>query len=107
MPAGRAGKQFLVVARDYLSQWPEARALAKNDSKSVSKFIKDDILSRWGVPLKMSCDGGPENRGLVEDLQKLYGIERIVSSAYHPQGQGLIERGHKVLVATLKKLQGN
>jgi hypothetical protein len=55
----------------------------------------------------MSCDGGPENRGLVEELQNMFGIQRVVLSAYHPQGQGLIERGHKVLVAALKKLGGH
>lgn len=107
MPLSKGNKQFMVVARDYLSQWPEAKALAKNDSGSVAKFIKEDIFCRWGVPLKMGCDGGPENRGLVEDLQRTFGIQRVVSSAYHPQGQGLIERGHKVLVAALKKLSGH
>jgi hypothetical protein len=84
MPISKGNKQFLVVARDYLSHWPEAKALNRNDSESVAKFIKDDIFCRWGVPLKMSCDGGPENRGLVEELQKTFGIQRIVSSAYHP-----------------------
>ncbi|KAB2109261.1 hypothetical protein AG0111_0g2620 [Alternaria gaisen] len=107
MPPGRNSKRFLVVARDYVSQWVEAKALAKNDSKSVQKFLLHDICCRWGVPLKMSTDGGPENKGLVEDLQKEWGINRVVSSAYHPQGQGLIERGHAPIVAALKKLQGN
>ena len=106
MPACK-GKRYLVVARDYTTQWPEAKALAKNDSISVRKFIEEYIFCRWGVPLKMSCDGGPENQGLVKDLQEQLGIARVVSSAYNPQGQGLIERGHKVLVAALKKMTGN
>lgn len=107
MPPGRNGKKFLIVARDYLSQWVEAKALAKNDSKSVQKFLLHDVFCRWGIPLKMSADGGPENKGLVEELQKQWGINRVISSAYHPQGQGLIERGHAPIVAALKKLPGN
>ncbi|KAK1920505.1 hypothetical protein P3342_002805 [Pyrenophora teres f. teres] len=55
----------------------------------------------------MSADGGPENKGLVENLQQQWGINRVISSAYHPQGQGLIERGHAPIVAALKKLRGN
>jgi hypothetical protein len=55
----------------------------------------------------MSVDGGPENKGLVLDLQRQFGINRVVASAYHPQGQGLIERGHAAIVAALKKLPGN
>lgn len=107
MPGGLNGKSYLIIARDYTSQWPEARALAKNDSRSISKFIEECICCRWGAPLKISCDGGSENKGLVIDLQKQYGIQRVVSSAHHPQGQGMIERGHKVIVAALKKMTGN
>ena len=55
----------------------------------------------------MSADGGPENKALVESLQKQWGINRVISSAYYPQGQGLIERGHAPIVAALKKLRGN
>ena len=107
MPDGKLGKKFLVVARDYTSGWPEAKALAKNDSEEVAKFLDEYIFSRWGIPYRLSVDGGPENKGLVTDLAKQYGIERVVASAYHPQGQGLIERGHKELVGALKKMKGN
>ncbi|KAK1907837.1 hypothetical protein P3342_006166 [Pyrenophora teres f. teres] len=107
MPPGLNGRKYLIVARDYASGWPEAKALAKNDSKAVQKFLINDVFSRWGLPLKMSADGGPENKGLVENLQQQWGINRVISSAYHPQGQGLIERGHAPIVAALKKLRGN
>ena len=107
MPDGKLGKKFLVVARDYTSGWPEAKALARNDSEAVAKFLDEYIFSRWGIPYRLSVDGGPENKGLVADLSEQYGIERVVSSAYHPQGQGLIERGHKELVGALRKMKGN
>ncbi|KAK1917285.1 hypothetical protein P3342_012130 [Pyrenophora teres f. teres] len=67
MPPGLNGRKYLIVARDYASGWPEAKALAKNDSKAVQKFLINDVFSRWGLPLKMSADGGPENKGLVEN----------------------------------------
>jgi hypothetical protein len=107
MPNGKYGKKFLIVARCMTSQWPEAKALTKADSKSVVDFMEQQVFSRWGLPLKMTVDGGPENKGLLKDLQQQWGINRIVASAYHPQGQGLIERGHAALVAALKKLPGN
>ena len=55
----------------------------------------------------MLADRDLENKGLVESLQKQQGINRVISSAYYLQGQGLIERGHALIIATLKKLQGN
>jgi hypothetical protein len=73
----------------------------------VSKFLKEEVFLRWGVPQKLSVDGGLENKSLVEDLCKLYNIQRIVASAFHPQAQGLIERGHKELTRALRKMKGN
>jgi hypothetical protein len=37
---------------------------------------------------------------------ELYNIKRVVASAYHSQGQGLIERGHKPIVDALAKIDG-
>jgi hypothetical protein len=107
MPDGTGGRKYLVVARDYMSGYPEAKGLTNNDSVSVARFLEQTVFARWGVPLKMSVDGGPENRGLVQELAKLYGINRVVASAFHPQAQGLIERGHKELVGALRKMTGN
>ena len=38
------GMEFLVAARDDLSGWVEARALGKNNSLNVAKFIWEDII---------------------------------------------------------------
>jgi hypothetical protein len=35
---------------------------------------------------------------------ELYNIKRVVASIYHPQGQGLIERGYKPIVDALAKI---
>ena len=107
MPNSKLGKKFLVVARDYTSRWPEAKALARNNLEVVAKFLDEYIFSRWGIPYRLSVNRGPKNKGLVADLSEQYGIERVVSSAYYPQGQGLIERGYKELVGALRKIKGN
>jgi hypothetical protein len=107
MPPGLNGKRFLVCARCAATQWPEARGLVKNDAASVLRFLEQDVFCRWGLPLRMTVDGGPENKGLVNDFQRQFGINRVVASAYHPEGQGMIERGHAPLVAALKKMPGN
>ncbi|KAK1913548.1 hypothetical protein P3342_005485 [Pyrenophora teres f. teres] len=102
------GQYEQVKNRSGLRVWlAGSQSASENDSKAVQKFLINDVFSRWGLPLKMSADGGPENKGLVENLQQQWGINRVISSAYHPQGQGLIERGHTPIVAALKKLRGN
>jgi hypothetical protein len=49
-------------------------------------------------------NGGPKNKALVVDLVKRYGIHRLVVSAYHPQANGMVERGHKHIMDALGKI---
>ena len=56
---------------------------------------------------QLSIDRGPENKDVVAALAETYGIYRVVVSAYHPQGQDLVKRGHQPLVAALAKYGGN
>src|SRR5947209_17031323 len=61
-------------------------------------------ICRHGCFGRMVVDGGPENKDVVEKLAATYGIDRIVASAYHPQANGMVERGHKPIVDALSKI---
>ena len=98
------GKRYLAVARDDLSGWPEARALAKANAESVAKFLWEDVICRHGMFGRLVVDGGPENKADVKDLTARYGIQRVVVSAYHPPANGMIERGHKPITDALAKM---
>ena len=41
------GMKYILVAVDYVSKWVEAIALANNEGKSVTAFLKNYILSFW------------------------------------------------------------
>jgi hypothetical protein len=107
MPNRVGGKRYIVIARDYLSGYVEARALPNNNSGQVSKFLEEVVFARWGLPIKLTVNRGPENKGLTKDLTTLYRTRIIVASAFNPHAQGLIKRGHKELVGALKKIKGN
>ncbi|KAE8822182.1 hypothetical protein HRS9139_10445 [Pyrenophora teres f. teres] len=105
MPRVR-GRTYLLVAREYLSGWPETRALSTANSDSVAKFIFEEICCRWGVPERISVDGGTENKSVVQSLATLFGIHRVQASAYNSRAQGLIERGHQGFIHGLAKMPG-
>ncbi|KAG9382496.1 rve domain containing protein [Pyrenophora tritici-repentis] len=105
MPRVR-GRTYLLVAREYLSGWPETRALSTASSDSVAKFIFEEICCRWGVPERISVDGGTENKSVVQSLATLFGIHRVQASAYNSRAQGLIERGHQGFIHGLAKMPG-
>ena len=52
------------------------------------------MICRYECFGRLIVDGGPENKDLVIELTKRYGIKRIVVSAYYAPANGMIERGH-------------
>ena len=98
------GIKYLVVARCDLSGWVEARPMRNLTSKAVARFLWEDIICRHGCFGKLVVDGGSENKDAVQELALRYGIKRVVVSAYHPQANGMIERGHKPIIEALAKM---
>ena len=50
--------KYFLVAIDYVSKWVEAIALANNEGKSVTAFLKKNIFSRFGTPRVVISNGG-------------------------------------------------
>ena len=100
----RENKNYLVVAHDDFSGWPEARASSAATSMAVARFLYEDVICRHGCFQRLILDGGPENKDVVDDLAQRYRIWRIVTSAYHPQANGMVERGHQPIVDGLAKM---
>ena len=52
------GNEYILVVVDYVSKWVEAVATSHNDAKTVVKFLKKNIFSRFGVSRILISDGG-------------------------------------------------
>jgi transposase InsO family protein len=103
MPASTEGFKYIVFARDDLSGWVEGRAIRENNSAEVAKFLFEDVITRHGCPERIVVDGGPENKHISQRLLERYKINRTLVSAYHPQANGLVERGHQAVVNAIAK----
>ena len=98
------GFRFLVVARCDLSGWVQAKPLRTLSSRTVADFLWEDVICRHGCFGKLVIDGHSENKEALAELTRRYGIKRVVVSTYHPQANGLIERGPKPIVDALSKM---
>jgi hypothetical protein len=98
------GNRYIIVVTEYLTKWPEARALKDTKATTVAKFIYEEIICRHGCPkVLLSDQGTPFCNELVDSLCQLMQIRHRLSSAYHPQTNGLTERFNKTLCTTLAK----
>ena len=60
------------------------------------KFLRENILSRFGIPQTIISDGGKHfcNKSF-ESLMKIYGITYKITTPYHPQRNGQVELANK------------
>ena len=104
LPRTESGHHLLVVAREYLSGWVEARPLSKGSSKKVADFFYEEIICRYGMPESVVVDGGAENKKWTDLLLKRYNIRKITITPYHAAANGVVERGHHPIADALSKL---
>ena len=57
-PKGSNGHEYILVAIDYFTKWVEAVSYMKLGAKEVDKFIKKNIICRYGVPYEIIVDLG-------------------------------------------------
>ena len=66
------GYEYILVAVEYLSKWVEAIPTRSNDTRTVVKFVKEFILSRFGIPRAIISDGGShfcnQFKGILEKM---------------------------------------
>ena len=81
------------------------KALKKAIAKAISKFIYQKIIYKHGYPEVLQSDRGTHfvNR-VIEDLTEKFRIKHCLSSPYHPQTNGLVERFNQTLCEKLAKL---
>ena len=58
LPTTEWGNKYIVVATDYLTKWPEVRALTNAKAASVVPFFYEDIICRHGCPKVLLTDRG-------------------------------------------------
>ena len=95
---------YILVAVDYVSKWVEAIPCKKNYHKIILKFLKENVLSRFGIPRDIISDGGLHfcNRPF-EALMRKYCITHKVATPYHPQTSGQVELANRAIKQILDK----
>lgn len=96
--------RYIITAIDYLTKWPEAKAVSNKEASTIAKFIFEEIICRHGCPKIIQSDQGTEfTAQIIAELTSQFGIQHRFSSPYHPQTNGIVERFNRTLSTTLQK----
>ena len=85
LPRTQSGKEFILVAIDYMTKWVEATTMSSIKARDVAQFIYRNICTRFGVPLQLVSDHGPSFRGeVLACLLERLKIKHRYSTPYYP-----------------------
>eukprot|EP00731_Ephydatia_muelleri_P010420 Em0005g1006a len=105
LPLSTKGHKYILVMTDLFSKWVEAFPLAVTDSETLASVLMDEVVCRYGVPRSLHSDQGANlNSQVICALCKRLGINKTRTTAYHPQGNGQVERFNRTLEAILSKV---
>ena len=88
------GMDAIVVIVDRFTKMIHLKAAMTNIlSEGIAKIYKDDIWKLHGIPRKILSDREPQFASkFMEEFTKALGTKRQLSTAYHPQTDGQMER---------------
>ncbi|GKU89586.1 hypothetical protein SLEP1_g3710 [Rubroshorea leprosula] len=104
-PPSSKGHSFIIVATDYFTKWVEAKPMKKVNQYDVIKFIKEDIIHRFGLPETITIDQGTVFVShQVEAFAKEMGFRLLNSTPHYAQANGQAEASNKVVINFLEKM---
>jgi RNase H-like domain found in reverse transcriptase/Reverse transcriptase (RNA-dependent DNA polymerase)/Integrase zinc binding domain/Integrase core domain len=96
------GHSHILTMIDRTTRWLEATPLPSISSKSCAEAFINSWISRFGIPHTITSDRGSQfTSSLWQSLSSLLNISHIHTTAFHPQSNGIIERVHRRLKASL------
>ena len=96
------GKEYILVAMDYVSKWVEAIPTRTKSHREVLRFVTRCIFARYGCPKAIISDSGSHfNNAHFRALLKKHGVHHHVTTPYHPQANGQVEVSNREVKSIL------
>ena len=96
------GFRYLLTAVDRFTRWPMAVPLADISAQSVVDAFVMGWIQHFGIPSTVTCDRGSQfTSALFQQLTRTWGVEVVMTTPYHPEANGLVERFHRRLKEAL------
>ena len=107
LPETARGNSKILVITCYFTKWVEAYALLDETAETVAEALVNDFVSRYGTPVSIhSGQGRNFESTLFQEVCRLLGIRKTRTTAYHPEGNGMVERFNRTMGAMIRSLIG-
>ena len=95
-PKASNGHRFIFVIIDYFTKWVEAASYASVTKSVIARFIKKEIICRYGLPKRIIFDSGLNlNNDMVTEVCTRFKIKHHNSVSYRPKMNDVVEVANK------------
>uniref|UniRef100_A0A2N9IFZ9 Uncharacterized protein n=1 Tax=Fagus sylvatica TaxID=28930 RepID=A0A2N9IFZ9_FAGSY len=99
------GHEFILVAIDYFTKWVEACSFKNVTQVAVTRFVKNNIICRYGMPEMLITDNASNlNNRMMDQLCQQFKIQHHNSAPYRPKMNGAVEAANKNVKKILSKM---
>ena len=103
LPVTLEDNKYILTFQDDLSKYVVAVPIGQQDAETVARAFVEKTVLMYGTPQTLQTDQGANFVSeLFRNTCKILKINKIQSTAFHPESQGSIERSHRVLAEYLR-----
>ena len=107
-PRSPEGATHILTMVDRSSRWLESIPLTSTDTATIAAAFVSGWVACFGVPDHLTSDCGPQFcSALWSELSRRWGITHQLTTAYHPQANGMVQRAHRQLKDALRARAGS
>ena len=104
-PTAYNGHCFILVSIYYFTKWVEATSFASVTKHVVARFIRHNLIYRYGIPEIIITNNGTNlNNTMIIELCTQFKIQHHNSSPYRPKMNGVMEATNKNIKKILQKM---
>jgi hypothetical protein len=103
LPTSQEGYTHIMTMIDRSTRWVEAVPLSSTTAEACAVTFMESWVTRFGVPALLTSDRGPQFTGAVwATVCGKLSVQHRVTTAYHPQSNGMVERVHRQIKDALR-----
>nr|CAB3263343.1 uncharacterized protein LOC108950853 [Phallusia mammillata] len=103
LPLTRSGYQYVLVSCDLFTKYVRALPMRHQSAHETAGILFHRWLTVHGVPEIIHSDrGGNFESELFAELVRLMGCTKSRTTAYHPVGNGGVERNNRTIISMLR-----
>ena len=100
VPVSTNNNRYLLVIKDYFTKWADARPIP---AVRITKELID-LFAGYGIPEIIHSDQGRNFESTIyhhADTLAAFGVKKLRTTTYHPQGDGMVECLNRTLLQLL------